>query len=429
MLNVFTLASTINESVIQNQYFVEGGFEFAGNLFESTCNMEYMSMMESLDSRHFTTSVDEIMVEAAVGNPQNVDVLVEASLKEIWGKIVAAVQKAWEWVKGLIAKVITFVKSTIVKTKTYQNNVIKAAKKLAQAGKDRAVNVTAYKYDVASIEKMTDGIIDVYKTYIGDEFEHSAEVSMSVVANSGSKDPDEIIKYAEKNKEDYEKQKGATAIANALNRKLDAGAAEDSGIKEIYNSYVTKVRGEKQEMPKHASDIAGMVEGLSRYTKILDDGTKVLKEYEAKLKKILPKLRSTKASGGNENYGKTMEANLKTTEDASKQAKIRQASQQALNACYNAMTKMISTASVMLGSGNGTLRMLCNGMLANDMSIINVILRASKVSNEYKGEPDSKSNNYMTTDKKHGIDYSGKNSYQSTRDAETDYIPESVEFI
>ena len=164
MLNVFTLASSINESVSMSDLMLGEAYDFAGNVDDASYDFAYLAMQEAVEAAHFDSSVNEIMVEAAIGNPTGMEALTEASIKEIWGKIKAFFKRVWEWVKGLIAKIVNYIKATIAKTKGYQKSVLKRAEKLMKDGKSKSVKINAYEYNYDAIASLEDRIGNIYNS-------------------------------------------------------------------------------------------------------------------------------------------------------------------------------------------------------------------------------------------------------------------------
>lgn len=385
MLNVFTLASSINESVSMSDLMLGEAYEFAGNVDDASYDFAYLAMQEAVEAAHFDSSVNEIMVEAAIGNPAGMESLTEASIKEIWGKIKAFFKKVWEWVKGLIAKIVNYIKATIAKTKGYQKSVLKRAEKLMKDGKSKSVKVNAYEYNYDAVAGMEDRIGAIYNnntTVIDEETEEAINIGNvmdSMMQNSSFVDTDstkvdDIIKeYKEKTeaiKNDKKNEKND--VAKIVNDAIGAGASSDAKIGEVFNAFVAKCRGEKKEIIKTAADVKGLVDNFDKYTKLLNDGTKNLKAYEKQLKDINTRLARVKGTGAYNQNLRDTQAQADTK--AVGRAKIQVAASAYLNAMYSYFTSLTAQLNAMLSGANSALRTLCNGMIANDMTIINKIL-------------------------------------------------------
>lgn len=376
MLNVFTLASSINESVANSDLMLGEAYEFAGTVNDASYDFAYLAMQEAVDSYHLDSSVNEIMVEAAINNPENMEALTEASIKEIMGKIKQALLKAWEWVKALIAKIVNWVKATIAKTKAYQKSVQKAADKAMKDGA-KPVTVNAYEYDVDAVASLEDKIGGIVGPYIDGEFVNKVDSAMQVcgIVETESDKVDDIVddlnKKTEAFKEATKNSKNDSAIE--LNKVLGTGLADDScTVGAVYTTFINKVRGEKKDIIKTAADVSGLLKNFDRYNKILEDGTKNLKNYEKILKDVNTRLSRVKGTG-------MYNAGVRNTQEqadtkAAGRAKIQAAASAHLNACYTSATSSISQLSSVLSGANSALRTLCNGMIANDMTIINKVL-------------------------------------------------------
>lgn len=385
MLNVFTLASSINESVSMSDLMLGEAYDFAGNVDDASYDFAYLAMQEAVEAAHFDSSVNEIMVEAAIGNPTGMEALTEASIKEIWGKIKAFFKRVWEWVKGLIAKIVNYIKATIAKTKGYQKSVLKRAEKLMKDGKSKSVKINAYEYNYDAIASLEDRIGNIYNSntkMIDAETEEVINISdimdkamqsSSTVATDSTKVDDIVKEYKDKTDAiKNDKKNDKNSVAAEVNAAISAGAASDAKIGEVFNAFATKCRGEKKEIVKTAADVKGLVDNFDKYTKLLNDGTKNLKAYEKQLKDINTRLARVKGTG---EYNQ----NLRNTQDqadtkAVGKAKIQIAASAYLNAVYSYFTSATAQLNAMLSGANSTLRTLCNGMIANDMTIINKIL-------------------------------------------------------
>lgn len=385
MLNVFTLASSINESVSMSDLMLGEAYDFAGNVDDASYDFAYLAMQEAVEAAHFDSSVNEIMVEAAIGNPTGMEALTEASIKEIWGKIVAFFKRVWEWVKGLIAKIINYVKATIAKTKGYQKSVLKRAEKLMKDDKSKSVKVNAYEYDYNAVAGLENKISTIYNNllepideeteeavYILNTFDLKMQRSPSVDTDSTKVDDivEELKGKTEVIKNDKKIEKNN--VAAEVNRAISAGAASDAKIGEVFNAFAAKCRGEKKEITKTAADIKGLVDNFDKYTKLLNEGTKNLQNYEKELKDINTRLARVKGTGS---YGvRLRDTQAQADTNAVGRAKIQAAASTYLNAIYSYATSYTAQLNAMLSGANSTLRTLCNGMIANDMTIINKIL-------------------------------------------------------
>lgn len=385
MLNVFTLASSINESVSMSDLMLGEAYDFAGNVDDASYDFAYLAMQEAVEAAHFDSSVNEIMVEAAIGNPTGMEALTEASIKEIWGKIKAFFKRVWEWVKGLIAKIVNYIKATIAKTKGYQKSVLKRAEKLMKDGKSKSVKINAYEYDYNAVAGLENKISTIYNNllepideeteeavYILSTFDLKMQRSPSVDTDSTKVDDivEELKEKTEVIKNDKKIEKNN--VAAEVNRAISAGAASDAKIGEVFNAFAAKCCGEKKEITKTAADIKDLVDNFDKYTKLLNEGTKNLQNYEKELKDINTRLARVKGTGS---YGvRLRDTQAQADTNAVGRAKIQAAASTYLNAIYSYATSYTAQLNAMLSGANSTLRTLCNGMIANDMTIINKIL-------------------------------------------------------
>lgn len=376
MLNVFTLASSINESVSNADLMLGEAYDFAGNVDDASYDFAYLAMQEAVEAAHFDSSVNEIMVEAAIGNPNGMEALTEASIKEIWGKIKAFFKRVWEWVKGLIAKIVNYVKATIAKTKGYQKSVLKRAEKLMKDGKSKSVKINAYEYNydaVAALESRIGAVYTKNAKYLADASDEAMQCAAFVMTDSDKVDDivTELKEKAESTKDITKSTKNS--IARAVNEALSVGmSGDDYNINAVFNEFANKCRGEKKEMIRSASEVKGLVDNFDKYTKLLNEGTKNLQAYEKQLKDINTRLARVKGTGDYRSDLRAVQDQADTK--VAGRAKIQAAASANLNASYAAFTNFTAQLNAMLSGANSTLRTLCNGMIANDMTIINKIL-------------------------------------------------------
>ena len=376
MLNVFTLASSINESVSNADLMLGEAYEFAGNVDDASYDFAYLAMQEAVEAAHFDSSVNEIMVEAAIGNPAGMEALTEASIKEIWGKIKAFFKRVWEWVKGLIAKIINYIKATIAKTKGYQKSVLKRAEKLMKDGKSKSVKINAYEYNYDAVAALESRISAVYVKKakgLDDACDEAMQCSAFVMTDSDKVDDivDELKKKTEATKNTTKNMKNA--VAEEVNVALSVGiSGDDYNINTVLNEFAKKCRGEKKEMTRSASEVKGLVDNFDKYTKLLNEGTKNLQAYEKQLKDINNRIARVKGTGDYRSDLRSVQDQADTK--AVGKAKIQAAASANLNATYTMFTSLTAQLNAMLSGANSTLRTLCNGMIANDMTIINKIL-------------------------------------------------------
>lgn len=377
MLNVFTLASSINESVSMSDLMLGEAYDFAGNVDDASYDFAYLAMQEAVEAAHFDSSVNEIMVEAAIGNPTGMEALTEASIKEIWGKIKAFFKRVWEWVKGLIAKIVNYIKATIAKTKGYQKSVLKRAEKLMKDGKSKSVKINAYEYNYDAVAALESRVGAVYNKK-ADGLDNACDEAMQISAKVSTGVSDKVDDIVSDLKEKAESMKEVTKnekneVAKMLNEALSVGmSGDDYNINAVFNEFASKCRGEKKEMTRSASEVKGLVDNFDKYTKLLNEGTKNLQAYEKKLKDINTRIARVKGTG---EYNQNLR-DVQTNSDgkAVGKAKIQAAASANLNATYTMFTSLTAQLNAMLSGANSTLRTLCNGMIANDMTIINKIL-------------------------------------------------------
>ena len=114
MLNVFTSFAAVNEAVsgmrgAEDMTSSIAEYNFEGlDLLESIQECQNQIMVEAVSCDEFAIGANELIAEAAMNNPDAVEVLTESALDGVMGKL-----------RSLLEKLISMVKSMIVKVKAW----------------------------------------------------------------------------------------------------------------------------------------------------------------------------------------------------------------------------------------------------------------------------------------------------------------------
>lgn len=443
MLNVFSLASAINES--NNQVYASG-YDFVGSMDEASSNMQYMAMMESLDSCHFSIGVEEIIVEAVVNNNGNLDILIEASLKEIWNKIVAFLKRVWDWIKGMIQKIRNYISDAIHKNSGYKKSLAKAvAKAEAKYGKDamEATAIERYVYNMGMMKPDGSGSLiggvgkavneisnKLYETgdIMGDILDiASSNIEGSMLKpGSGEKEHERSPKaeHMEKIDKEIEELKKLNDNANKAAGEMVAKNIGLSGVAadKMFSVWEERVRGGTKKKIVKLRELGGarkLLDNIDEYNKFLSGSDAAFKEYDTTLKKVNADIKELSNNPINRKYQQervntassqvamtNSDYSIDTKFESEYAAKVNAA----CNAAYSLYTSICGSISKYLGNSHTTYRSMVNEMLAADVASLKKACNGDAIETEYDDE--------LNAGQKKFKEYSGKDSSSEFKDKE-----------
>lgn len=252
-ISVMSITEAFNGSAARAISTVEA-YPFAtDNLAECAGEMGYQIMTEAADFMEIVTSTDEIIAEAAMTNPDRIDVLDENVFTKIKDGVIAFFNKIIAMVKGLIEKLKAFFYKMTGKTDKWLKIMepkIQAAKRQTGYGD---VSAERYKWDTAYITTGLPGgitkLVDSWKTKV------------NAVSNKSSSNAGNFTKWVNGTagvigpKEDAQANKGADADSQAVK---DAAKAWDD--------ITTEVNRDLEDFKKNFASTVGSSLGCSGAT-------------------------------------------------------------------------------------------------------------------------------------------------------------------
>lgn len=310
MLSVFKLAEAMNEAATGNFQSNVEAHVFYGTMDECTSEMGFALLSEQADLMTFSNGVDEIMTEAAMKNPDSLDVLSENVFEQIGKKVKAFIDKIIAMVKGVIEKLKAFFYKFTGKTDKWLSVMkprVNAASGRAGASEQE---FEAHKWDagfvnndmVNAIDSIMDDVaaksgdtfskveqaaakVDQLKsTYMKDEFrDKTAEDSGVKGAIGDEKDNSglagELKKFEDKDTE-AEADARVKKAANAF------GVDEGSSLDDMWTNVTAKATGGEKVTMK-VSEIGG---GVDNMLKAIEGSKKAIsnmqKAYDKHLKTL-----------------------------------------------------------------------------------------------------------------------------------------------
>lgn len=143
MLNIFNMATAINEASTGGHNNSISAFDFGGTINEAFYDFREMALIESNIFKEFTTGADEIMLEASINNPAALEVIYESAFTTIKEGFLKFIQKMIGWFKGIGNKIKAFFTS---RDKTVKTG-IEMAKSVVEKAKDSPINTTFKMHD------------------------------------------------------------------------------------------------------------------------------------------------------------------------------------------------------------------------------------------------------------------------------------------
>lgn len=410
MLNVFTLSASINESINTapktKEPIVEEAlpcYDFAGNIDETTQNLDYMIMMESLEAKAYSVGADEIMVECAISHPENFDSLCEAAGESFIKRIGAAISKAIAFIGGLIKKLSEWVVSLVAKTGAYKKQM-KAA--ISKCRADSKVEIEGYDHDLSKLNAIDDATKTLVEKYVGKlnddcdgladaaEYCYIASKYNREVGIGGSFDHtkvEDINKVLDTRLEDAKKAIDEDAPIYKEFQELLKVSGDHDSVKSVLSGLADSVRGEKTTRKIESnSEASGIVDEMDEAQKSMNGFIDVLKSYQKALNGALKQLNRIK-SDDKDTFTKgaagaaSKVAEDKAGEDGASKAEAKKAASailtkasQLYGALYSRYVGVINQLTMMINASQTTIRTLVNEKIAADVSLLNAYIRADK---------------------------------------------------
>lgn len=298
MLNIFKLTDAISESAVGtvNLAAVQP-YEFIGSMAECTSEFNYEVMSEAANFMEFYSNANEIMTEAAVMNPNSMDVLSESIFTKIKDGITKFIDKIIAMVKGVIEKLKAFFYRMTGKTDKWLA-IMKPKIKAAQGRRGYSeASAEMHEWDVKYV---TDGLLAgidglVKEILPKDSFKMSAIKSaenaiLAVNINAAGADDnadsegskkalkelDDAIEMTKKQADDY-KDKFPAMLASKL------GVSDNSSLDAVWKAVNTKATGGDKKTVTYGNQVDAMVNAIEGSKKCVD-GLK--KAYDQHLKDL-----------------------------------------------------------------------------------------------------------------------------------------------
>lgn len=150
MLSVFRLADALHENISKtNTQDVAtpcfSAYHYNGTLEEAFLEFHELVLQECLSVRETEVTINEIMTEAAIVNPDSLEVLTEASIKEFGTNIIELLKKFGGWIKGLVEKIAETIKRVFDKSQNWIKANEPRVQEAVRAGVDP--EVTMHQFD------------------------------------------------------------------------------------------------------------------------------------------------------------------------------------------------------------------------------------------------------------------------------------------
>lgn len=300
MLNIFKLSEMISESATgYGSIAAIAPYNFIGSMDEATAEFNQELMSETVDMAEFQASANEIIAEAAMTNPDRLDVIQESVFTSIKEGVIKFFNKIISMVKGLIEKLKAFFFKLTGKTDKW----LKIMKPKIEDAKRRSGSSDAtaemHKWDIdyvtSGMEAALKGIITGWKEDSAIEGIKDLEASIKAYKGTsaiGAKGADadseasktqieKLDKDLEKFKKELEddKNKFPGFVAGKM------GVSSNSTMDAVWKDVSVKATGGEKVTVKYVSEVGidKMLNAIEGSKKTIDN---LKKHYEDHLKKL-----------------------------------------------------------------------------------------------------------------------------------------------
>lgn len=298
MLNVFNLRQAVNEAAMYGSFSATAdvaAHPFTGlGLTESISEGISLVMDEAVCYSEYTLAAEEIMVEAAVSNPDRMDILsenifdtIKVGAKKFFDKIVSIV-------KGIIEKLKAFFFKFTGKTSSWLKIMkpkIQAAQTKRAGNAELAAEMHEWNTDYVN-SGMSSGIksmMDEWKSEVdGKSYEKSVETVRSMAKKYVGMNPDSFEETTHTDmKNQIEKIKDATEetsdkIVKSLNTNLGINGTD---VASCLSDVRKKGNGGEKTTVKYNSNVSSMLSAVESSAKTIKEMEKLYNEYLKELTK------------------------------------------------------------------------------------------------------------------------------------------------
>lgn len=345
MLNIFKLTDAISESAVGTTNIASiQPYEFIGSMAECTAEFNYEVMSEAASFMEFYANSEEIMTEAAVMNPDALDLLTESVFSKIKEHVMKFIDKIIAMVKGMVEKLKAFFFKLTGKTDKWLS-IMKPKIKEAQGRRGSGdVTFEMHEWNVDYVNSgLQSGISSLAEKAVKDALPNASDVDKaisykanrvkSVASNyaqsaddnaeseqskAALKSLDTAIDYINNSIEEYREKFPATLAAAV-------GVSENSSLDAVWKAVNEKATGGEKKTVQIGNQVDRMVTGVEGSKKCIDSLKKV---YEKHVKDL-------------SNYRKQVENTFKKIEVFDKDDTTAQAVKSSVSTYLNAYSKKI----------------------------------------------------------------------------------------
>lgn len=272
MLNVFTSFAAVNEAVSGGAAAFTANnipeYNFEGlsvvEAFQECCNQ---TMIEAANFDEFAIGADEMIVEAAMSNPYNVEVLTEAAANGIWDKLKRLIDKLISMVKGLLTKLRAFFAKFFGKTESWCKLV---EPKVKTAKPDSELTYAMWDWDEGYVgSAISDGarkLFEAWKTQWADRtIDSMITASQQMYAKHKGDSPDADTDFAKEFDDVLGKKR--EDLGDTLTADMEAAfGVTAASMDEVRVAIVRKAHGDT-DSKNSAKKIAGSMNSMFSYVK------------------------------------------------------------------------------------------------------------------------------------------------------------------
>ena len=309
MLNIFKLTDAISESAIGSTSIASiQPYEFIGSMAECTAEFNYEIMSEAVNFNEFYANSDEIMIEAAVMNPEAIDTLVESVFSKVKEHVTKFINKLIAMVKGIVEKLKAFFFKLTGKTDKWLSIMKpKITKAMGYRGADK-VTYEMHEWDdnyvtsglQSGISAMVAKILPNNKLDLdtnaiarkSDAVGSAAQATRGATENIGDDATKTAVDNIDKKIEELDRQMEADQEKFIADLAKSVGVSESSSLDAVWKGVSEKATGGEKKTVYVYQKADAMLTAIEKSKKTIDDLKKAYDQHVKDLGNFKNKVES-----------------------------------------------------------------------------------------------------------------------------------------
>lgn len=296
MISVFNL-QTLTESAVSGSTALDinsiKGVNYIGTMSEMASDFDFALMSEAVDFNAYVVGSDEILTEAAMGNPDALGTLSENVFTSIVKRGQAIIAKLMAMVKGIINKLKAYYAKLTGKTDKWASLMkpkIEAAKR--ESGSTE-VTAEMHKWNIdlltSKLPAAMTKIVDVAdKALTKEDISNTIDTLIRNYKGKSADDPDvkSAVERFRKAVDSVSEDSSANIEEVYKTAASELGLSNDTSVDAIWNELIAKVTGGEKVTVKYNSSELGIDKMMSAIEGSKKTITDLQKAYDEQLKSL-----------------------------------------------------------------------------------------------------------------------------------------------